>query len=134
MNVGLGGIDLGGEVRGINGQLSWRFMSMGGMPWLPNVLKPVGFPFGCTLSRTSAISAISVISGISLGEFRIHTFNNRQDRGFGSSATGSDQACCVCARPSAAQCGPIDRIPFLVPFLSGANSVRSTMWKLEPLI
>ena len=71
--------------------------------------------FGCCLSYTSANSAISAISGINSGEFRIYIIYNTRDGVFVGS--GSDQACCVCVRPSPVpggmrvisvlQCGPI---------------------------
>ena len=62
------------------------------------LVKSVWIPFGCNLSYASAISAISATRGIISEKFRIYTIYNPHDGEFDIS--GSDMACCVCARPS----------------------------------
>ena len=70
-------------------------MNTGQLGTMGCFVKPVWIPFCCTLSYTSAISAIL---GTISGEFRISTTYNPLDGEFDISPL--DQACCVCTCPS----------------------------------
>ena len=61
-------------------------------------LSRFGSHLAASLSYTPLISAISALSGINSGDFRICIIYNLQDGEFHISS--SDQACCVCVRPS----------------------------------